>query len=448
MSAQDTPTDVQKQIDELKKQKELLDAEKAKLDAEKAKIDAAKALLASEQPDPNVTEAQKAKNQKDLLEAQKNLIDARRALEKVQQPLDTRLDDLKSQKALADAKKDLANSQTDALKAQLFGSVTGGSFAGAVEMKNTAGAAEANLLASQAIRSAAARIAVQIKTPTTGKLIFLFSVKDFPNFQRLTAFRFRKELVKQAYKTAKVSGGGEEAVEALPALASGALDTLSKILGFFKSDFTVGGIELKADESQLIFALAGSLPDREVHLPAIYNPSAQAKAVNRMTGALADLAALRTNANNEIKTLSDAIEQLEKESDGQKKEATAKARLELLKGVAALHDAFLTSLTTPDSNGILPISLLAQEFAIDDALQAEATVLLVKLENAAGGYFIKKNLFTGLGAMPLYHMGGSTASYVLLSGKEGTVLASNVVPVHGGFVKAGDVEAELKKTPK
>ena len=50
--------------------------------------------------------------------------------------------------------------------------------------------------------------------------------------------------------------------------------------------------------------------------------------------------------------------------------------------------------------------------------------------------------------MPLYHMGGSTASYVLLSGKEGRVLASDVVPVHGGFVKAGDVEKELTKTPQ
>jgi hypothetical protein len=389
------------------------------------------------------------KAQTDLKKAKTDDIAAQRALDKAQQQPDTKLDDLKKQKDLADAKKDLANSQTDALRARLFGSVTGGPFSGAVDMKDKAGAAEANLLASHAIRSAAARIATQINALIASMPIYLFNVKDFPNFQRLAAFRFRNELVKQAYKSAGISSGGEEAVAAVPALASGALDALSKILGFFKSDFTIGGTEVKADDSQLLFAVAGSLPGRDVHLPAIYNPTAQAGAVDRMTRALAELGPLRINTNAEIKTLSDQIDQLEKGSDAQKKEAEGKkARVDLLKGVVSLHDTFLNSLTTPDTNGILPIALLAEEFAVDDALQKGGAVLLVKLENAAGGYFIKKNLFTGLGAMPLYHMGGSVVSYVLLNGREGKVLASNVVPVYGGFVKAGDVQKELAKTPQ
>jgi hypothetical protein len=404
VNGQDTAADVQKQIDELKKQKELLDAEK-------------------------------------------NLIDAQRALQKAQQPLDTRLDDLKNQKAIADAKKDLSNSQTDALKAQLFGTVTAGTFSGAVEMKEKAGAAEANLLASQAIRMAAARIATQVKSPTSGKQIYLFSVKDFPNFQRLLNFRFRKELLKQAYTTAKVKVSEEEAVVAAPTLLSAGLDAFSKILGFFKADFSVGGVDVKPDDSQLLFAVAGSLPD--THLPAIYNPEAAKGSVNRMTQEVGGLVQLRGKADTEMKTLSAQIEQLDKGSDEQKKKAAdLKARVELLTTVIALHDAFITSLTMPESNGNLPIALVAQEWAIDDALQIGNTVLLVKLENAGGGYFVKKNLFTGLGAMPLYHMGGSTASFVLLEGKEGKVLAANVVPVHGGFVKAGAVQKKLAKTPQ
>ena len=440
MTAQDTPEELQKQIDQLKKEKEKLEVEKARLDAEKA-------LRAAQQPDDtSVTDAQKAKNQKDLLDAQKSLIDAQHALEKAQQPQDLQLDDLKKQKELADARKDLANSQTDALKAQLFGSVTGGSFTGAVEMKDKAGIAEANLLASQAIRIAAARIATQVKSPTKGKQVFLFSVKDFPNFQRLLAFRFRKELVKQAYATARVKPSGEEAVAAAPALFSAGLDAFSKILGFFKADFTVGGVEIKPDDSQLLFAVAGNLPGS--HLAAIYNPKAK-DAVTRMTQELGELVQLRGSADSETKRLSAQMEQLEKGSDEDKKKAVdLKARVDLLKTVVALHDALIASLSVPDSSGNLPIALVAQELAIDDALRDGSTVLLVKLENAGGGYFVKKNLLTGLGSMPLYHMGGSTASYVLLEGKEGVVLAANVVPVHGGFVKAGDVEKELAKTPQ
>ena len=46
-----------------------------------------------------------------------------------------------------------------------------------------------------------------LEAEAVGKPIFLFGVKDFPNFQRLVSFRFRKELVKQAYQAAKVSPG-------------------------------------------------------------------------------------------------------------------------------------------------------------------------------------------------------------------------------------------------
>jgi hypothetical protein len=400
-------------------------------------------------PEEIKKEADLIKAQIDLKKAKTDDIAAQRALEKAQQEPDTKVDDLKKQKDLADAKKDLANSQTDALKAQLFGTVTGGPFSGAVEMKDKAGAAEANLLASHAIRSAAARISARVIELSGGKPIYLFNVKDFPNFQRLAAFRFRKALVQQAYQSARVSSGGEESVAAAPALASGSLDALAKILGFFKSDFTVGGTEVKADDTQLLFAVAGSLTNREVYLPAVYNPATQAGAVTSMTAALGELAQPRINADKDIKILSDQLDELLKGDDEKKKEAESqKARVDFLKSVVALHDAFLNSLTTPDSNGTLPIALLAQEFTVDASLQNGGVVLLVKLENAAGGYFVKKNLLTGLGFMPLYHMGGSVASYVLLSGKEGKVLASNLVPVHGGFVKAGDVQNELAKTPK
>lgn len=411
------------------------------------------------------------KAQTDLKKAKADDIAAQRALDKAQQPQDTQVDDLKKQKELADAKKDLANSASDALKAQLFGSVTGGSFSGAVEMKDKAGFAEANLLASQAIRAAAARISIQVKGPTAGKQIFLFSVRDFPNFQRLLNFRFRKELLKQAYTTAKVTVSDVEAVAAAPAIFSAGLDAFSKILGFFKTDFTVGGVEIKPDDSQLLFAVAGNLPG--AHLPAIYNPTATKDALTRMTQELGELVSLRGSADAETKRLTTQIEQLEKGNDADKKRAAdLKPRVDLLKTVVALHDAFMTSLSTPDSSGNLPIALVTQEFAIDDALQAGnknapqggnkdapqgankealqggSVVLLVKLESAGGGYFVKKNLLTGLGAMPLYHMGGSTVSYVLLEGKEGKVLAASVVPVHGGFVKAGDVQKELAKKPQ
>lgn len=91
----------------------------------------------------------------------------------------------------------------------------------------------------------------------------------------------------------------------------------------------------------------------------------------------------------------------------------------------------------------MPLSAVAQEFAIEDALKAGGAVLLLRLENSGGGYLLKKNLLTGLGAMPLYHMGGATVTYLLLSGVDGCVLAGDIIPVYGGFVRTDALRTTL-----
>jgi len=47
--------------------------------------------------------------------------------------------------------------------------------------------------------------------------------------------------------------------------------------------------------------------------------------------------------------------------------------------------------------------------------------------------------------MPFFHMGGVVASYLLMDGKTGNVVRAGVVPVHGGFIKANDLQDTLKQ---
>ena len=42
-------------------------------------------------------------------------------------------------------------------------------------------------------------------------------------------------------------------------------------------------------------------------------------------------------------------------------------------------------------------------------------------------------------------MGGATVTYLLLDGAQGKVLAGDVIPVYGGFVKTDDLRNELRK---
>jgi predicted nuclease with TOPRIM domain len=453
--AQSSADDLQQQIDQLKKEKEKLDAEKAKLDAQKALLDSQKALDQSKD-----TAAQKLsdlQNQKSLADAQKALADSQRALQQSQDASNQKLTELQNQKTLADAQKALADAQSQAALAKYIGDVKAGPYSGSVDMKDKAGTEEAQLLAARAVKEAGIKIASAVGQKSTK--FYIFAVKDFPNFQRLTSFRFRKELLKQAFDAAgirKPAGVVEEAVT--PAMVSAGLDAFNKILGFFKTDYTIGGIETKLDESLLLFSVAGKLSTAgvEVHLPAFYEPAVQKSTIETLTKELAELIDLRRRAETEVKSLQGEIDQLQKQAadpqNAANKDALLKTvselkpRLDRVNGVIALFDSFSAFLTTPDTNGAVPLTSIALELAVDDALKStEAGVLLLRLENTGGGYLLKKNLLTGLGKMPLYHMGGATVTYILLEGPSGKVLGGDILAIHGGFVRTDNLRSELAK---
>ena len=49
--------------------------------------------------------------------------------------------------------------------------------------------------------------------------------------------------------------------------------------------------------------------------------------------------------------------------------------------------------------------------------------------------------------MPFFHMGGTVASFALIHGKTGAVVAAGTVPVHGGFFKATKLANEIVARP-
>jgi hypothetical protein len=434
------------QNDDLQKQIDKLDAEKALADAQKA-LDQTKDTSAQQ-----LADLQKAKA---LADAQKALADSQKALQQAQDASNQKVTELQAQKAVADAQKALADAQAQAIVARYIGDVKAGPYSGAVDVKDKAGTEEASLLSARAVNEGATKIvnAVQSKA---GKF-YIFGTKEFPAFQRLLTFRFRKELIKQAFEAAGVKrpvGLVPEAVT--PGMVSAGLDAFSKLLGYFKTDYTIGGVETKLDESLLLFSVAGKLSGKEVHLPLLYQPNAQTDAVAALTKEMSELVDLRTRAADQAKKLKDDIASMEKKAADPQNAASKdellataaalKPKLDQLNGVIGLYDSFAASITAPEANtGAIPLSTLAQEFAIEAALKAGASVLLLRLENTGGGYLLKKNLLTGLWKMPLYHMGGATVTYVLLNGSEGKVIAGDVIPIYGGFVKTDSLRDTLSK---
>jgi hypothetical protein len=431
---------LQSRIEQLKQEKALLDAQKAKLAAERDVAEAQKALdQGKDNLAQQLTELQRAKA---LSDAQKSLADSQGALQQTKSGAGQKLAELQTQKSMAEAEKALADAQTQALLARYIGDIKAGPYSGTVSMKEKAGTIEALLLGARAIKEGAAKIANAVQKAGVSKF-YLFGSKEFPDFQHLITFRCRGELVRRAFEAAGIESHIRAKGLALPALASAGLDAASKILGFFKTDYEIGGIDVKLDESQLIFAVAGRIKDKEVHLPIAYAPNTHAGAIAELAMEMAELANLRCEAAEEALRIKDQIAGLEKEAAN--KDAL-KSTLDHLTGVIALYDSFESSLTVPDpGTGIAPLALLAQEFMLDKVLREDGVaVLLLRLENTGGGYLLKKNLFTGLGQMPLYHMGGATVSYLLLNGSDGRVIGGDVYPIHGGFIRTDQIRDLVK----
>jgi len=482
-----TDENIEKTIEEFKKDKARYEAEKARLDAEKARhesqkalkqaetaaevaelerqkalADAEKTLLESKEGLASTQKLVDLKNKKALADAEKELADSQKALELAQKPSTRELSVLEQQKKLAEAQKALTDAKSQATLAEYIGTVKAGPYQGNVEMKEKAGAVESKLLAAHAIKIAARRIATAVKEKSKKK-VFIFEAENYPDFQGLHSFRFRMQLIKIGFEAAKISIPAEEILEGVPvpAAVSAGLEALSNILGYLKTDYTVGGIDITLDNSLLIFAVAGALAKNQevqVNIPSIHNSVTTDKALTAFTEKFSQFEKMRKLAAEKAERLKDEIAGLK--SDAADKEGDEKvkllaqvdekkATLTPLTDVIKSYDTFLSSLVTEDDDGNLLLTALVQEFAIEKALKDAGTdgaVLLLRLENSGGGYLLKKNLWTGLGAMPLYHMGGATIAYLLIDGSNGKVIDGSVLPVHGGFVKSGDIAGKLESS--
>lgn len=85
---------------------------------------------------------------------------------------------------------------------------------------------------------------------------------------------------------------------------------------------------------------------------------------------------------------------------------------------------------------------------LSKSLSGGKHVLFLKIQKAGAGYFVKKNLWTIFGGMPLFHMGGASVSFLLFGGKPGMVETNAVDPVYGGFVKSKSVSKKIKNMLK
>jgi hypothetical protein len=438
--ADQTPAEEhQKKLDAAKRETELATAAAAAAEAKKKEIDAKKALAAAERtPSPeetrSVEQSTRAKSAKEVADAEK---------------------------AEADARKAASEADLAAVKAAI-GDVPSSGITGTVTPGEKAGDIEAALLAMKAVRSAAAKVAMKIPGQADTHVVMM-TPSEMPTFQNLMAYDAQLAIINATLDAAIKAGGdlfgpgGDE--EAVPALGAAglALDGVSKLLSFFRSDITIKGVELTIDDRVGLQEVANALAAKQfrVTVPAIYNRGGMTSkaafvimdgtALSTKRAQLAPLIVAATRKVEELTTSLAAATTAPAKTAIEKSLIDMTALLTSLKNASTMVDGWYTGLSATDAKGVAAVVNVAKEKAIADSLGQGALLLLVKVEKAGGAFVTKKNLWTFFGTMPIYHMGGAALSFTLVGGSDGAVKAAGVFPIHGGFIKAGGVAAELER---
>lgn len=426
----------QASVADLQARKAIADAEKAAIDAEFAREESRKKLAESLAPaDPG------------------------------KQIQDARLDAAKSAKTLADAEKARSDAEAAAFKSRL-GDVPSSAISGNVKVEQGAASFETALLAAQAAVTAGLAIAKAVAAAVaksapvvaqTTRKILVFADGEVPDFQATTAFLAQRSLVLQALADAvsqsEEAGKAQSAFAATESVAAVgvALEAVTRLLGFFKSDFEVRGSEVASDHVLLAKVVAGELLELSkpfeaiVFLKGTFNPTAvaavgtlfkrdleslnfqRAKAARALAEREHDLAALQSELAG---ITGDTPADNEKKAPLTEQRKHHQAAADRLKGALAAYDVLVGKLAAPDAG----VAALIREYEVWNVLsEPSSLMLIVKMDKAGGSNYVEKNLWTTLGAMPFKVMGGVIASYTLFQGNAGQVLASGTVPVHGGF---------------
>lgn len=366
-----------------------------------------------------------------------------------------------AKKAVEEAKKAAAEAELAAMKAKL-GGIPDSGITGDVKAGAKAGQFEADLLANKAIQAGATRIATDIAAKVAGKKIYVYPENKLPDLRKVAIVYAQKHLLEQTRKAIILAideflnpPAGQTSEESLLGLGL-TLDSIGKLVGFFRSDFSIENVEISVDSMTLVQAVAGSVKTgagaaTAVYVPSLYDALAPRRADEIGVSLLANI----FTGRNEVSAAADKLtkeiavreEKLkdEKIKPGDKKAietwlVDAKDLLKRAQLVVQAYDALRDRLQGTDDAAS---SLLGDLIVWDQLKASDCVMLLLSVKKVGGTSYTQKNLWTAFGRLPFSVAGGAVVSYTLFNGPDGSVLGSAMVPLHGGYRRIHEVEESV-----
>lgn len=344
-----------------------------------------------------------------------------------------------ARKAMADATTAEVAADAALAKAAL-GDPAAGPFKGIVNSGDKAAVAETNILARQALSDMADEIAQ--KLVEGGGERFLLSSGAPPTFDALGAFEFRRSLVDRMLQDASTTSG-----ELLPdqgpadtdrnrriapsrvvglATAGVALSGVNALLGYARTNTSIGGSVIDVGQRPLLVAVAAKLLQSGKRVWIDGGPAPlSATIAEPLHGKLADLstaiAYARTIIDHHVRLLDSIAPPVQVSGQPDVSDAHAHERFRhqrakdvLLEAVGAA-EMFLQSFLTGDGAHLEKILQQADT----QAFLEDGYWVSLAIDGAFGSSIIKEHLFAGwLGGIPLMISATVTASWACYRGRD------------------------------
>lgn len=333
-----------------------------------------------------------------------------RAQEETKTEHQKKLDELK-----AEAELETARGARDKAAAERIAALGLPSFSGETKLEQGAGAMEATMLATRALRQAADEIAGMAARKAPDRDILVLAGTEAIDFSDVAMISTELGAIGTQFSLAGIPEAGESSrfdesnqVMARMVDPGTIIAAANALAGLLRSETTISPVDLPAlSERVLANVVAGTIGSR-AKLPAA------------AVGELDENSPLLVKLNavaDQRRTAAERVAELSV------KATENAARIATLGAIIARFDSFLTRVTTASSTGVVPI---ARAIRLKSMMQGRPVVLRVFVDKAGGSLINTKNIATTFGVDPLKVTGAVVASYTLTEPGDGSVLGSEI----------------------
>lgn len=300
---------------------------------------------------------------------------------------------------------------------------------GAVTPGEGAGRAEAIVLSTAALGSAADALTTMLASCST---VVLYPGDEKPDRSRWQMFDFQIRRLRAELDAALAAAPNPAA--APPGFDPVSLVTAgSALLSYFKADYTVGGFDITPDNHKFGALLAGRLiaAKKPVYLASDYAP-AMSDAISTPLRAADDAA---TAASMRALLLTSEAARTEDKA----RKAELEAAVTRLNAAVTTYRTYVASLGVPTEKGELPIDVISRQQQLTTLAPAGCAVNY-RVSNVAGSHYTKRTILTTFGKTPFYVAAAVDVSYRAWEA-DGRLKNAGVISRNSGFIKAKKVLA-------